>query len=767
MPIRTLNSRTALSCREAIHPGGAGMVCCLMVLFLTLPVAASAQTGPAEETASHQRMLALLEEIRLGTDQNNIFLGAGPAIEARRTLEQLGAEAADSDRFRALVILAEEELRLGNQPVAIALFEQALGLTSSLPPSVPQGERDEVLLRLAVANLRYGETMNCHQNSSAEACILPIRGAAIHSDKAGSQAAKRYLLEFLSRTPPNNPAFVGAVWLLNVAAMTLGEHPNGLEARFRVPLEVFGSAAPFPRFDNLAPALGVDSFNLSGGVVFEDLDGDLDLDLFTTTSDESLGPRLFLNRGDGTFEDKTATANLEGLYGGLNLIHADYDNDGDVDLYVLRGAWLGAKGKHPNSLLRNDGKAHFTDVTFDAGLGDLHYPTQAAGFADYDNDGDLDLFVGNEQSRAPGSDAPSQLFRNNGDGTFEDVAGAAGVELRAFVKGVSWGDYDEDRYPDLYVSVLGGPNHLFHNRGDGTFVDVTASAGLDGPKSSFPVWFWDYDNDGHLDLYVSSYRGDRNGVSLVAASYFGFDGPWELAKLYKGDGKGGFRDVAQQVGLTRLHLPMGSNFGDLDNDGFLDFYLGTGYPDFDGQMPNVLYHNEGGRKFTDVGIAAGLAHLQKGHGIAFGDFDGDGDLDVFEQMGGAFPGDRFGDALYRNPGFGNHWLRLQLIGTTSNRSAIGARIRVDIVEAGQAQVGQGRVGQGREVVTRSVYRTVTTGGSFGGNPLVQTVGLGKAQSIAAVEVYWPTSDRRQVLAGLEMDNRYQIVEGEAEAKSVP
>ena len=317
---------------------------------------------------------------------------------------------------------------------------------------------------------------------------------------------------------------------------------------------------------------------------------------------------------------------------------------------------------------------------------------------------------------------------------------------------MSWGDYDDDRFPDLYVSILGGPNQLWRNRGDGTFENTTAKAGVEGPRSSFPLWFWDYDNDGHLDIYVSSYRGDRNGVGLVAASYFGFEGPWELARLYKGDGAGNFRDVAREVGLTRLHLPMGSNFGDLDNDGFPDFYLGTGYPDYDGQMPNVLYHNEQGRKFTDVSLAAGLGHLQKGHGIAFGDIDNDGDLDVFEQMGGAFPGDPFGDALYQNPGFDNHWLRLKLVGTKSNRSAIGARIRVDVRENG---------------TTRSIYRRVNTGGSFGGNPLTQTVGLGKARTIERVEVYWPTSHIRQTFSDLELDQMYVLTEGKAEAQSVP
>jgi hypothetical protein len=192
---------------------------------------------------------------------------------------------------------------------------------------------------------------------------------------------------------------------------------------------------------------------------------------------------------------------------------------------------------------------------------------------------------------------------------------------------------------------------------------------------------------------------------------------------------------------------MGSNFGDIDNDGYLDFYLGTGYPDYEGLMPNVLYHNSGGRRFRDVTLDAGLGHLQKGHAVSFADYDLDGDLDVFEQMGGAFPGDRFPDALFRNPGFGNHWLTLRLIGVRSNRSAIGARIRVDVVEDGQR---------------RSIYRRVNSGGSFGCNPLRQTVGLGRADSVERLEIYWPASDTRQTFSEVPADVFLTLTEGREE-----
>ncbi len=161
----------------------------------------------------------------------------------------------------------------------------------------------------------------------------------------------------------------------------------------------------------------------------------------------------------------------------------------------------------------------------------------------------------------------------------------------------------------------------YRNRGDGSFEDVAAELGVTGPRQSFPACFWDFDNDGNLDLFVSSYTGDRGGLGFVAASYQGFPGPWELARLYRSLGGGRFEDVAAGAGLTRLHLPMGSNFGDLDADGFLDFYVGTGYPDYEAVMPNVLYRSLGGERFVDVSLAAGFGHLQKGHAVVFAEVE--------------------------------------------------------------------------------------------------------------------------------------------------
>ena len=417
-------------------------------------------------------MLATLEAIRTEDLDGNPWLGEGAGRAAREALAA-AAGAPAATRFRLLVDLAEQELRLGDEAAALQRFGEAHDLLTGLSGLAAElgSEATEVLFRIGVAWLRFGESRNCAGMHTAAACILPIRGEAIHREREGSEQAARFLREYLAAVPPNSVQQVKARWLLNLAHMTLGDHPAAVEPEHRLPLTAFGSAADFPRFVNVAPGLGVDSFNLSGGAVVDDFDGDLDLDIFTTTFDPAGSPRLFLNDGQGEFTDASATAGLDGLYGGLNVVHGDADNDGDIDLLVLRGAWFGPHGRHPNSLLLNEsadggeaGLPVFRDVTFLSGLGDTHYPTQTAAWADFDNDGDLDLFVGNEHS--PAVDAPSQLFRNEGPGAdgvvrFREVAAEAGMALRAFVKAAVWGDYDDDRFPDLYVSVLGGPNRLY------------------------------------------------------------------------------------------------------------------------------------------------------------------------------------------------------------------------------------------------------------------------------------------------------------------
>jgi hypothetical protein len=495
---------------------------------------------------------------------------------------------------------------------------------------------------------------------------------------------------------------------------------------------------------------------MAGGAILEDFDNDGDLDLMTSFQGLADQMRFFRNEGNGSFVERTEAAGLLGETGGLNLVHADYDNDGFVDVLVLRGGWLGTGGRFPLSLIRNNGNGTFTDVTRAAGL--LRFaPTQTATFFDYDGDGRLDLFVGNE-SRS-GDEHPCQLFHNDGDGTFSERARESGVALVAFVKGVVSGDYDNDGRPDLYVSVMGEANRLYRNDGPvererggrgWRFSDVAAEAGVTEPVASFPTFFFDYDNDGWLDLFVAGYGriGGGNPLPHVVADTLGLPTDAERGRLYRNRRDGTFEDVTRAARLHKVVLAMGLNFGDLDNDGWLDFYAGTGTPELTTLVPNRMFRNDGTGAFQDVTSAGNFGHLQKGHAVAFGDVDNDGDQDVFEQMGGAYPADKAWSVLYENPGHGNRSLVLELEGVRSNRKALGARLKLAL----QTEAGP-----------RFLHRSVSGGGSFGGSPFRQEIGLGRATRVEWVEVRWPATGEVQRVEGLQPGRHYRIREGTREA----
>jgi hypothetical protein len=529
--------------------------------------------------------------------------------------------------------------------------------------------------------------------------------------------------------------------------MTLGEYPASVPPEFLLPLGRFDGASGDPRrMVNIASRVGLNARgeSMAGGCLVDDFDGDGRLDVFMPTTDPGRGAILLSNRGDGTFEDVSTAAGLSDQVLSLNACHADYDNDGRLDVLLMRGAW---EMPRRMSLLRNRGGV-FEDVTLAAGLGEP-IATQAAGWADYDNDGHLDLYVAGEfDARRPDPRNRGRLYHNRSDGTFEDVAARAGVTNDRFGKGVAWGDYDDDGRPDLYVSNLGQPGRLYHNRGDGTFEDVAPLLGVTEPSFGFACWFWDYDNDGRLDLWINP---NRATLSEVIRDQLGQTTSGDRPRLYRNVGGAEvFRDVTAKVGLDRVVLPMGSNFGDVDNDGFLDIYLATGRPSFAYLMPNLLFRNVDGRQFEDITAATGTGHLQKGHGVAMADWDRDGDLDIFLEAGGAVPGDRAHNVLFENPGSGHHWLSVKLVGTRTNRAALGARIRVDAARA------DGSVA--------SIHRTITTGSSFGGNPLACTIGLGRAGAIRELQIDWPTSRTRQTFRDVPIDRAIEITEGRGQLR---
>jgi hypothetical protein len=581
-----------------------------------------------------------------------------------------------------------------------------------------------VIFLQGVAGLRAGELDNCVMCRGEGTCIFPISREAAHTKPTGARRAVRHFTEYLGRHPDD----LSSRWLVNIAHMTLAEYPDRVPPAHLIAPEQFRSEFDIGRFRNVAYAAGVARLNQAGGAIMEDFDGDGRLDLVITSWDPAMPMAVFRNTGDGTFEDRSKDAGVADQLGGLYCVQTDYDNDGRPDVLVVRGAWW--QWPIRPSLLRNNGDGTFADVTAKAGL---LRPTNAisAAWADYDNDGRLDLCIGAERG-------PNLLYRNTGDGTFEEVATAAGVAGHGETcKGVNWGDFDGDGFPDLFLSCVQGP-HLYRNNRDGTFTDVSAAAGVTGPRFGFSCWFWDFDNDGRLDLFVNAYE---RSLDDVVRGLLRQPTAREVGRLYRNAG-GRFEDVTKAAGLDLVTYAMGSNFADFDNDGYPDFYLGTGGPRYSALVPNRMFRNVGGTRFAEVTTSSGTGHLQKGHAVACGDWDRDGSVDVFIDLGGATPGDRANNALFQNPGQGNHWLTVKLVGVKTNRAAVGARIKAVPAAGGPP----------------AVFRHVTSGSSFGANPLQQTLGLGGATRVARLEVYWPTSGTTQVFHDVAADQAIEVTE---------
>ncbi|MCU1328355.1 MAG: PpiC-type peptidyl-prolyl cis-trans isomerase [Bryobacterales bacterium] len=604
---------------------------------------------------------------------------------------------------------------LGETAASVEHWTAALKLAeSNAPDRVPQIQE-----ALGVAYLqRAGRTL---YGSYVFPRSLP------RTKNADLDEAARRFTSYLEREPADGEVR----WLLNLTHMLAGTYPAGVPPKFLIPPATFASKESAPAFRDVAKAAGIERVGQAGGAIADDFDGDGLIDIVISSVNDCEPLRLYHNDGKGKFTDRAAAAGLSEQTGGLNVIQTDYNNDGCLDLLVLRGGWEYGRRK---SLLRSDCKGTFTDVTAASGLLDPVTATQTAAWTDIDNDGQLDLFVGNENAAA-------QLYLNHGDGTFTDIAMQAGVAKVGYTKGVVAGDCDNDGYPDLYVSALNGQHFLYRNNRDKTFTDVTKEAGVEGPWTTFGAMFFDYDNDGNTDLLVAGY-----GVSVedVMNGYLGKPQQGESLHLYRNLGGCKFREVTSEVGLKRVFMPMGLNFGDIDNDGYLDLYLGSGNPSYASPVPNVMFHNQAGKAFSDVTAASGTGILPKGHGISFADFDGDGDEDIFVVMGGAVLGDRQLARLFQNPGNTNGWINLKLTGTRSNRAAIGARIHVTATSGGK---------------TQHIYRTVSSGGSFGSSPLAQHIGVGPATAIAKIEVTWPGETTAETFPPVALRSTAVLQEG--------
>ena len=497
------------------------------------------------------------------------------------------------------------------------------------------------------------------------------------------------------------------------------------------------------------------------GAAFFDYDNDGWQDIFlvngrTLKGTDSPAPtnRLLHNNRNGTFTDVTEKAGLVRTGWGQAVCVGDFDNDGFDDLFVT--SW----GR--NVLYHNNGDGTFTDVTRKAGLYQEEVRWGAGcAFLDYDRDGLLDLFVTNyidfdpSVAPLPGSEgctyrglpvncgpkglpkAKNYLYRNNGNGTFTDVSERSGIARAAasYGLGVLVADFNNDSFPDIYVSNDTEPSYLFWNKGDGTFEEGGMMAGVatsaDGrSQAGMGVAAGDFNCDGRLDIFKTNFSDD-------------------LPNLYRNMGDGVFEDVTTRVGLGMhsRYLGWGCGFFDADNDGWLDIFYVNGhvYPEVDRiatavgyKEPAVLYRNLQGTRFEDVSSPAGspLSERLAARGCAFGDFDNDGAVDILINPINDVP-----RLLRCKCTSGNNWITLKLIGTKSNRSAIGARVRC--VSGSHRQIEEVRSG----------------GSHFSQNDLRIHFGIGTAARIDLLEIAWP-SGRMDRLKGLAVNQFMTIREGQ-------
>lgn len=487
----------------------------------------------------------------------------------------------------------------------------------------------------------------------------------------------------------------------------------------------------------------------TGSVSFADLDGDGFDDL---VFEHKFSPwRVLRNVGGQRFVDvPRENVPSSACDSQLDTI-ADVDGDGRPDIYRECCSWDGAGAR---TLLRNDGGLRFSarpggDATTTSGA------PMVAAWADFDLDGHIDLVV-NEAF------GPTKLFRNQGDGTFVDVTRKAGIVLdlppdpRGTLGGVgsAWGDFNDDRYPDLFLQGWGW-KRLYRNKGDGTFEDVTTRALTDSGQGrrAFMAFFLDADNDGRLDLFAGQYvvsegEAGRVGPTCTCSNLLSDEGyserEWLAAStIFHNNGDGTFKNLIAQTKFIPLGT-MGQNAADWDNDGDQDIVMGTGGPFFQQAEPTLFYENNGDGTFTNKTPFPMMSLWGKGHGVAFSDFDHDGDLDLFLNSGGPTPGDAWPSRLLRNRGNRNHWLQVRLkAGPGTNRLAIGAKVRVFAGKLTQLQ-------------------ELSSGGRFSGtNSFELHFGLGAHALVDRLEVEWPNRKLdRTVLEKVAVDQAIEISEAD-------
>jgi tetratricopeptide (TPR) repeat protein len=493
------------------------------------------------------------------------------------------------------------------------------------------------------------------------------------------------------------------LWL---AARKAGGYPAAVRQELRMDV-VDGYQPTMLEMEEVAAAIGLDKTSGGRGTAVFDATGDGTLDVVIAGA--HAGCSLFRNNGDGTFTDISTGSGLDRCVYAFALAVGDYDNNGLPDLFISGLGFFNGQ----SILMRNNGDGTFTDVTDAAGLR-MWGPAFTATWVDYDGDGYLDLFVVNNLGGLFDRKTPNRLFHNNGDGTFTEVTGAAGLTTMWPSLGAAWGDFRNIGRADLFISNLGRAQ-LFHNNGNGTFTDVSRTAGIDAPVIGSGCLCCDIDDDGWLDIVQFTYSRPDDAIYTLRTGH-GPDGGTPM-RVFRNNRDGTFTDIAPQLGLNGCWGTMSGTAGDINNDGRIDFLLGNGDPGMDRTEAAILLENDG-RRFHNVTFTAGLPFTGKGHGVNMADLAGDGRLHLIVGAGGLYPGDLLTTAVYRPKRLPGNYLNVRLVGTSGNRDAIGARLRL-------------RAG-GREQ-----HRLVSGGSGFGCLPFEQHFGLGAVTQIEWLEIRWP------------------------------
>ncbi|HJP31453.1 MAG TPA: FG-GAP-like repeat-containing protein [Candidatus Latescibacteria bacterium] len=537
-----------------------------------------------------------------------------------------------------------------------------------------------------------------------------------------------------------NPRSQLAKWNLWLAAQQLGAYPAAVDSSLWIhPVGGPPVSTRSLALREVAASYGVGAVDAGYGSAWLDAEGDGDLDLFALGR---FGGTAFYENSSGPagqrFTDRAPELGLSGL-SGIGALTADYDNDGDGDLFITRDGWYGSA---PNVLLRNDGAdssgwLRFEDVAEQAGVaGDGS--SLSAVWGDLDNDGHLDLIVANG---VDGDGSANRVYLADGQGGFLDETKASGIVPGRTV-GSTLGDYDNDGDLDLYLANANTLNAFYRNDSNHKavqFTDVTSETHTQTPLGAHFTFFLDYDNDGRLDLFCSEMSDLTTAV--VSRLHGRTQRDRNRPALYWNRGDGSFEDRTYQAGLGQSWGTSGANFGDINGDGYVDIYLANGGVEITRLEPDALLLNLGDGRFADVAPTIDWMQLARGHGVTFADIDGNGSQEIYVPVGGAYPGDIGPNRLLRNDAEGINWLTVRLRGVDSNRDGIGARVRA-VVEG------------------RARYAVVASGGGFGSsNSLQIELGLGGATAVDTLEVRWPagTIDLRTNLAAGSV---VELVEGD-------